>query len=77
MFFLRICINFFTSRVQKLQHALPISNKWKRDTNKEGEDEHLLRNEIGPEDMELNMNVEELEVVGKEPRLQERRTNTR
>jgi hypothetical protein len=45
--------------------------------NKEGEDEHIPRNEIGPEDMELDMNVEELEVAGKEPRLQERRTTAR
>jgi hypothetical protein len=53
------------------------SNKRKRDTNKEGEDEHILRNEIGPEDMDLDMNVEELEVADNKPRLQERRTTAR
>jgi hypothetical protein len=39
-------------------HTLPISSKRKRGTNKEGEDEDILGNEIGPKDLELDMNVE-------------------
>jgi len=41
-------------------HTLPIASKIKRDTNKEGEDEDVPENEIGPKYMELDMNVEKI-----------------
>ena len=51
-------------------HKLPISSKRKRGTNKEGESEYLPRNEIVPEDMELDVNIEKIEFTGEEQRLE-------
>jgi hypothetical protein len=41
-------------------HILSSSSKIKIDTNKEGEDEEILENEIGLEHMDLDTNAEEI-----------------
>jgi hypothetical protein len=55
-------------------HKLAISSKRKRGTNKEGESEDIPGDEISQKDMELNVNIEEIEFVGEEQMLQERKT---
>jgi hypothetical protein len=55
-------------------HKLPIASKRKRGTNKEGESEDIPGDEIVPEDMELDVNIEEIEFAGEEQRLEESKT---
>jgi hypothetical protein len=54
-------------------HKLPVTSKRKRGTNKKGETEGIPEEEIILEDMDLDVNIEDIEFLDEEQRMQESR----